>query len=311
MIYGIIVALLFIIIACLGLYIYNIQDTLKQKIEKDEKIKEENIKLQKQKEVFLREEEILKNNIKIYNQQLENSQNQIENMELIAQQAYEHYCDILENNYQDIDEEYKSQINRLSENYNKIQNEKIAEAAQVEHDLDKIRNTRAAAIQAQVKEKEIKEQKEFYCLTISENDLSDIKVLERIKSQLYQPRILSMLIWQTYYQKPMTALCNRILSTETKKGIYKITNQVDGMCYIGQSVDIAKRWKDHAKCGLGIDTPASNKLYKAMQEDGLYNFSFELLEECSSDELDEKEVFFINLYDSYHYGYNSNSGNKS
>ena len=50
-----------------------------------------------------------------------------------------------------------------------------------------------------------------------------------------------------------------------------------------------KRWKDHAKCGLGIDTPASNKLYKAMLEDGLYNFSFELLEKCSRDELNEKE----------------------
>ena len=29
------------------------------------------------------------------------------------------------------------------------------------------------------------------------------------------------------------------------------------------------RWKQHAKCGLGIDTPAANKLYKAMQEDGI------------------------------------------
>ena len=82
------------------------------------------------------------------------------------------------------------------------------------------------------------------------------------------------------------------------------------MCYIGQAADIAKRWKDHAKCGLGIDTPANNKLYKAMQEDGLWNFSWELLETCSRDLLNEKEAFYIDLYDSCSYGYNSNSGIK-
>lgn len=78
--------------------------------------------------------------------------------------------------------------------------------------------------------------------------------------------------------------------------------------YIGQAVDIATRWKNHAKAGLGIDTPANNKLYKAMQEDGLENFSFELLEECSRAELNEKEKWYISLYQSDQFGYNSNSG---
>ena len=82
------------------------------------------------------------------------------------------------------------------------------------------------------------------------------------------------------------------------------------MCYIGQSVDIAKWWKDHAKCGLGIDTPASNKLYKAMQEDGLHSFSWELLQTCDRDELDEREKYYIELYQSKEYGYNSTAGNK-
>jgi group I intron endonuclease len=80
------------------------------------------------------------------------------------------------------------------------------------------------------------------------------------------------------------------------------------MCYIGQAVDLARRWKDHAKCGLGIDTPASNKLYKAMIEDGLWNFSFEILEECPSAQLNEKEKYYIQLYKSYEFGYNSNKG---
>ena len=93
-------------------------------------------------------------------------------------------------------------------------------------------------------------------------------------------------------------------------GIYKITNKENKLCYIGQAKKMRERWREHMKCGLGIDTPANNKLYEAMKKEGLDNFTFELLEECSVEDLNEKEAFYINLYDSYHYGYNSNTGNK-
>ena len=106
----------------------------------------------------------------------------------------------------------------------------------------------------------------------------------------------------------MTTLCNNVLGIKTVCGIYKITNQETKEAYIGQSVDISKRWKDHIKCGLGIDTPAGNKLYKAMQEYGVWNFSWELLEECPKEELNAKEKFYIDFYKTYEYGYNSNTG---
>ena len=176
--------------------------------------------------------------------------------------------------------------------------------------MDQIKATHAATLQAQLKEKEIKEKRSFYCLTIKQNDLDDIEILEKMKNQLHNPRILSMLIWSTYFQKPMTALCNNVIGIEIKSGIYKITNQLNDFCYIGQSVDIARRWKDHAKCGLGIDTPQNNKLYQAMIQDGLWNFSFEILEECPQAQLNEKERYYIQLYQSYEYGYNSNAGIK-
>ena len=225
-------------------------------------------------------------------------------------QAFCVYANHLESNYHTTEAEYDELLEDLEIAYDKKQDELAAMLDIEREELDKISRVRAAAIQAQIKEKEIKEQSAFYCLNISKLDLDDIEVLERIKPKLHQPRILSMLIWSTYYQKPMTALCNNILTKDTVCGIYKITNQTNDMCYIGQSVDIAKRWKDHAKCGLGIDTPASNKLYKAMQEDGLHNFSWELLQTCDRDELDEKEKYYIELYQSKEYGYNSTAGNK-
>ena len=75
----------------------------------------------------------------------------------------------------------------------------------------------------------------------TQNDLDDVQTLERIKPKLHQPRILCMLIWSTYYQKPMTALCNNVLGPVEVTGIYKITNQKTDECYIGQAVDVAKR----------------------------------------------------------------------
>lgn len=47
-----------------------------------------------------------------------------------------------------------------------------------------------------------------------------------------------------------------------------------------------------------------------MLEYGLDSYSWELLEECPREKLDEKEKYYINLYDAYNYGFNSTKGNK-
>ncbi len=68
---------------------------------------------------------------------------------------------------------------------------------------------------------------------------------------------------------------------------------------------------DHCKAGLGIDTPQGNQLYAAMLEYGLDSFSFELLLECEPSQLNEKEKYFIELYNSDAIGYNQNRGVKN
>lgn len=232
-----------------------------------------------------------------------------ENSKKLSSQAFENYCNVLDNEYKKKEEEYLNSVSLLGVSYEQHQLKLLKETDKVRAELDTIRATRDAAIKAQKKEQEIKEKLEFYCLCPKSADIDDIHVLERIKPQLHSPRILSMLIWSTYFQKPMTTLCNNVLGTATVCGIYKITNQQNGKCYIGQSVDMATRWKNHAKCGLGIDTPQGNKLYKAMIEDGIWNFSWELLEKCSREELDAKEKFYIDLYQAKDYGYNTTKGN--
>lgn len=225
-----------------------------------------------------------------------------------ATNALECYVDSLDMAYKNAEIEYEQNIKMLNQSYDNMQTKKIQEMTELQKELNSIKATRDAAIAALVKEKEIQEKLSFYCLNPNNSDISDVQALERIKPQLNNPRVLSMLIWQTFFQKPMTSLCNNVLGADVVCGIYKITNQETQEAYIGQSVDVSKRWKDHIKCGLGIDTPAGNKLYKAMQEYGVWKFSWELLEECPKDELNAKEKFYISLYKTYEYGYNSNTG---
>lgn len=283
-------------------------NTETDKINKE--IEKENERLSQEKQEFLKDIAYCQQNLETVRQALESAGVSAEEAYKAMHRHYQSYAELLDREYQTKEEEYDNLLKSLQDAYDEEQEDLLDEIAEIQSKLDYLRSTRAAAIQAQLKEKEIKEKLSFYCLQPTDSELDDIRALERVKPNLHQPRILCMLIWSTYFQKPMTALCNNVLGTTVVCGIYKITNQETGECYIGQAVDVAKRWKDHAKCGLGIDTPANNKLYKAIQEYGIWNFSWELLEKCDKEQLNEKEHFYIDLYDSKNYGYNSSSGIK-
>lgn len=176
-------------------------------------------------------------------------------------------------------------------------------------ELDTLQRQKAAVVEAKQKELALKEKADLYRLNISQTELQDIQLLRSIQFRLTNSRILCMLIWQTFYQPLAKKKFPIILGKKDVCGIYKITNMKNDKVYIGQAVDIYKRWYEHCKAGLGIDTPQGNKLYAAMLEDGLENFTFELLEECPREELNRKEAYYISLYNSVQYGYNSTKGN--
>lgn len=90
-------------------------------------------------------------------------------------------------------------------------------------------------------------------------------------------------------------------------GIYKITNLLNQKCYIGQSINIKQRWKQHRANSQVRD----EALYLAIQKYGIENFSFEVIEECKEEELDLKEQYYINYYDSYNNGYNMTLGGQN
>ena len=310
------ILILAIILYCLWKNYKLIQYWKQYKIESQSNLQQaKQIKLQKQ------------NQQQKLNKEIQDLQKKKSEIILSIKQQQDLAVSIKQQQQKNIDQEIQLYKNNVRENFSKYKNalDDAARLAEIQHnqrveklqldlqqitkELDKMKMTRDAAREAILRQQEIKQNLDQYCLKPAPADQDDIDRLQTIKKDLHKPRILSMLIWQTYWQPLAKTQFPIILgSSAPKTGIYKITNIVTQECYIGQAVDIDKRWKQHCKMGLGIDTPPGNKLYKAISEYGLQNFSFEVLEECEKQNLNQAQKFYINLYDSCNFGYNSNKG---
>ena len=244
----------------------------------------------------------LEQKTKKFNQQYEHQTEKIQQKVKVFEEAQQK---ALKNSFLNLEYSYNEEVNKY-EKKKKILQSDIQSALQ---ELNKLKETKAAAYQIMLKQQEVKDNLDNFRLLPTAAQLSDIKKLEKVKLQLNKPRILSMLIWQTFWQPRAKSKFPTILKG-AKTGIYKITNIQTDQCYIGQAIDLYKRWCEHCKAGLGIDTPPGNKLYRAIQEYGLENFTFEVITQCSSKQLNEKENYFIELYQSNVYGYNGNIGIK-
>ena len=85
-------------------------------------------------------------------------------------------------------------------------------------------------------------------------------------------------------------------------GIYKITYKKDGRMYIGQSINLEHRLKEHKNC------EGDSYIHRAIKKYGIENFSFEIIEECEPEELDKREIYWISFYDSFENGFNQTPG---
>lgn len=87
-------------------------------------------------------------------------------------------------------------------------------------------------------------------------------------------------------------------------GIYLITHRASGKRYVGQSVNIRKRWSEHRQG----DRPC-RAFYNALRKHGPEAFVFEIVELCTREELNSREAFYIFSFDCLSpKGYNLQSG---
>lgn len=92
-----------------------------------------------------------------------------------------------------------------------------------------------------------------------------------------------------------------------KGKIYKITNKVNGLIYIGCTISsLDKRFKEHLyRC---FTSNYKSKLYNSMKKNGQENFTIELIEECDLSIIYEREKTYIEHYNSFNEGLNLTIG---
>ena len=79
-------------------------------------------------------------------------------------------------------------------------------------------------------------------------------------------------------------------------GIYQIRNKINGHSYIGQSVQIEIRWKRHIANSKNISSNSYNyPLQRAFRKYGVENFDFIVLSECKRSELNDQEIYWIDV----------------
>lgn len=265
-----------------------------------EKLREQLTKLQLEKNQLSFEIKEQQNNLYLLKEKILNGKEQeldIQRIKDQAQRAYQIFEKSLEDQYKTKEQEFEQKTSYLE-----------IEEKELQQKVDEIKNTFAAATAAMLQEQKVKDQQDFYRLQIPKSQIQDIEFLQEWKTKLSNPSIVSKIIWSSFVIKPASDLCNRIITSNPCRGIYKITNIKTGQVYIGQSVNIADRIKQHIKCGLGIDASATNKLYNNMQEYGVWNFTFEVLQECEKSQLNEKELFWIDIYQANKVGMNTMKG---
>ena len=203
--------------------------------------------------------------------------------------------------YGEIVKEYEGMKARAKEKYDKVMEEYNTTIAKKKEEIQNL-------IEQFKKDEEARKEADFYRIPISSAAKNDIDKLKGVAAQLSKPATLYKLIWKEYYENEFNAMIGRVLGGDKdKSGIYKITNVNNQMVYIGQAVNIGSRWRTHVKRGLKAEEGTSNRLYTALWEEGVENFTFQVVEFCDRKDLTEREKFYISFYNTKEYGYNSKS----
>lgn len=172
----------------------------------------------------------------------------------------------------------------------------VKEVEQLQIVLNDYKQKRDSINDAILREREIQEKEAFYKIDISKSNQDDISILEQIRPKLSNREALSKLIWEVFIQRPTVEMIKRVTGGRDISGIYKITYIKTGESYIGKTTNIKTRWQNHIRTVIGLEGAAHSTLHTHMEKNGLWNYTFEILEEVSKDKLTEREKFYINLY---------------
>lgn len=144
----------------------------------------------------------------------------------------------------ELNEKYKQEEQalkvKLEEHNRLVKNEELK--------LDTLRAKQSAYLEAQKRQQEIEKDKNYYRLALDNDALDDIALLRDIQKRLIRKEAIDKVIYEVYYKPAYDILMPHLFSSNNKvSGIYKITDLITGQTYIGQSVDMRERFRQHVK----------------------------------------------------------------
>lgn len=263
---------------------------------------EENDKLSIQRDSTLEQINILNNSIAAMEQQAQEAadlfyQSKMEAAQENLARSLEIEAQKYQENIASFETQYQETVAGLMESYKAL-----------EGNVALMRSTNDAAVAAAKRAEEMKDQQDYYRIQLSAADLHEIELLREVEPYLRDKEPLNKVIWKYYYEKPTTDMIGRVVGSGVHTGIYKLTEIATGKCYVGQAANIADRWKQHIKRGVGAEAPTRNKLYPAMIAAGPENFTFEVVEECTRALLDEREKYWTDYFKAQEFGFSIRKG---
>ena len=285
-----------------------VQQIDQETIIQNEHLRAELLELSKEHSSLTAKKEEILSNIATLQKQAEESANSLyEKSYELANEKMSQAAETMSNKYRQMEEvakqEYYVMLEDCTHNFMEELHAKQKELVEVDTKLADLTAKLTSAVEAAKRAEELRIKQDFYRLQLSQADIDEIARLREVTPYLRDSEPLNKVIWKVYYEKPYTDLIGRVVGTGVHTGIYKITNIENQMCYIGQAANIADRWKQHIKRGIGADTPTRNKLYPAMLELGVENFTFEIVEEVERSELNDREDYWQEYFHAKDFGY--------
>lgn len=188
---------------------------------------------------------------------------------------------------------------------------KLAEEEEIEYEVEELKSEieawksrYEAALEDYKRREKMDADEDFYRVELEPVEKLELKELNEAIVKLRNPMPFRKAIYEIYYKNKINDLVLRVIGRVKVQGIYKITHIESEKSYVGQSVDVGNRWKQHCKRGTGADAKTGNKLYDAMLKHGIENFRFEVVEVVKdSERLSEAEKYWQEYFKSKEFGY--------
>lgn len=289
------------------------RDTLKAKDEEFKRI----VQYYENEEIRLKNEymrKVIGHNQKI--NEITEKYNNAEHQLKLMEERKNHTDEVL-NNY------YESEKLRIEDKIQNITTACVEEmvrqvgekSIECEEEIKKFQNTllsyqqrQAAVNEAIMRERQLQEQSEFYTINLSQSEIDDLLMIKELSPRFNNRELLNKIVYESYVKRPLQEMIKRVLGGRSPSGIYKITRKSTGEIYIGRAVAVDKRWTEHVKMAFSIGSIAHSTLHTIMEKEGVWNFTFELLEEVPKEQLNEREKYYIDFYDSKNFGLNQKNG---